>query len=214
MSRPTDPSSTGSYIGVETADPLNAGSIQLKTTTIESPGSGQLYAASDILQTSPAEHSLLGSAGIQIGAGTELVTKTAGGKPFTCNYSTTIFYGVNGTLRNNGYLWPGTQAVSTSFPDTSPVYYYIQKPCILVAMSCSLIAGPGIGQTLTLTVRRTPSGGLIANTEFTVTFSDQVNQTNVYNKSLNLGAGDRIHVYLEGTDTNNANDLTVQLNIF
>jgi hypothetical protein len=84
----TTSSGTGSYIGVETADPSNVGSIQLRSTTIGTvlPSVGQTYTASDILQTNPStlpNPTYLASAGIQIGPGVDLVTKSAGQGPFS-----------------------------------------------------------------------------------------------------------------------------------
>ena len=133
---PTDLTSTGSYIGCETNDPGNSGSIQFRTSTLgtQTPayvagptGTIQLYTSSDILQSTPAvitDPTYLASPGIQIGPGTDLVTKTAGGKGFsTYIYPTTVYFGLKGSLTGgtNGWLWPGTQAVSTSFPDPSGV---------------------------------------------------------------------------------------------
>jgi hypothetical protein len=74
------------------------------------PTVGQTYTASDILQTNPStvvNPAYLASAGIQIGPGVDLVTKTAGGAPFsTYTYPTTIFYGCRNTITNekSGYF--------------------------------------------------------------------------------------------------------------
>ena len=125
---PTDSASTGSYVGVET----NAftASIQMRATTIGTvpPSTGHSYTSSDILQTTPstvADPTYLASPGIQIGPGTDLVTKTAGGKGFsTFVYPTTVYYGLKGNISTGtlGFLWPGTQAVTSSvFPDPSGI---------------------------------------------------------------------------------------------
>ena len=227
VAQPSNTASTGSYVGVETADSSNTGSIQLRTTTIGTvtPVSGNAYTASDILQTNPTtitNPSYLASAGIQVGPGTDLVTKTAGGKGFsTYSYPTTVFYGLKGNVRNiiNGYLWPGTQEVKNNiFPDSSlpAAYYRIQQPCILSGISCGLNTAPGTGNAITLTVRRTPiATGTIVDTIFTVTFGATDILQNFYNGSVNLAAGDRIHIYLTGaTGTTAATDLTVQIDMF
>jgi hypothetical protein len=227
VAQPSNTASTGSYVGVETADSSNTGSIQLRTTTIGTvtPVSGNAYTASDILQTNPTtitNPSYLASAGIQVGPGTDLVTKTAGGKGFsTYSYPTTIFYGLKGNVRNiaDGYLWPGSQEVkSTTFPDSSSPagYYRIQQPCILSGMSCGLNTAPGTGHAITLTVRRTPiATGTIVDTIFTVTLGATDILQNFYNGSVNLAAGDRIHLYLTGATGNiSATDLTVQIDMF
>jgi hypothetical protein len=163
VAAPTNTSSTGSYIGVETADATNIGSAQLRTTTvgIVYPSASQAYTASDILQSNPSiisDPTYLASPGIQIGPGTDLVTKSAGGKGFSSYvYPTTIYYGLRGNISSapNGYLWPGTQAIAAgSFPDTGlpAAYYRMQQPALLSGMSASLNAAPGGTNTVTLTV--------------------------------------------------------------
>jgi hypothetical protein len=134
VAQPTSVTSTGSYVAIETNDPSNTGSIQLRSTTagiqtpsyVASPGTIQRYSASDILQTTPAtitNPGYLASAGIQIGPGTDLVTKTAGSKGFsTFVYPTIIYFGLKGSLSSatSGWLWPGTQAATSGvFPDPS-----------------------------------------------------------------------------------------------
>ena len=70
----------------------------MRATTIGTvtPITGQLYTASDILQTNPAiitNPTYLSSAGIQLGPGTDLINKTAGGKGFsTYTYLTNLYY--------------------------------------------------------------------------------------------------------------------------
>ena len=226
--QPTDTASTGSYVGVETADTSNTGSIQLRATTIgvNVPTAGQAYTASDILQTNPTtiiNPGYLASAGIQIGPGTDLVTKTAGGKGFsTYSYPTTVYYGLKGDIKSattGAYLWPGTQEVKVNvFPDPGiiPAYYRIQQPCLLSGMSVGLNIAAGTGHTVTVLIRHTPVGGSIANTVFTVTFGATDLFQNFYDGSLTLNTGDKIHVQLSytGGNANAAHDLTVQLDMF
>lgn len=101
---PTDTSSLGSYVGVETNDPALLGSIQLRSTTIgtKTPTGVQTYSASDILQTTPptiADPTYLASTGIQVGPGTDLVTKSAGMRGFsTYVYPTILYYGLRGNV--------------------------------------------------------------------------------------------------------------------
>ena len=56
VSQPVDTDSTGSYVGIETNDPNNTGSIQMRSTTVGTKLSdvGETYTASDILQTTPS----------------------------------------------------------------------------------------------------------------------------------------------------------------
>lgn len=226
--QPTDTASTGSYVGVEAADTSNLGSVELRATTVgvTSPTAGQAYTASDILQTNPAtiiNPSYLASAGIQIGPGTDLVTKTAGGRGFsTYIYPTTVYYGLKGDLKSGtsaGYLWPGTQEIKTNiFPDTTipEAYYRIQQPCLLSGMSAGLNIAPGTGNTVTLLLKYTPVGGTMTSTVFTVTFGATDIVKNFYDGSLTLNTGDKIHVQLSysGGNANLAHDLTVQIDMF
>ena len=231
---PVDAGSTGSYVGVETHDlsllvPDRVGSIQLRSTTVGvvSPGVGDSYTASDILQTTPAtitNPAYLASPGIQIGPGVDLVTKTAGGLGFsTYLYPTTLYYGLRGNLNvgaTSGYLWPGTQAVSNSFPDTTspPAYYRAQQPFILSGMNAHITGVAGTGHNVTVKVRRTPAGttGTADVTGYSVTFGAAENDKSFYNASQTFEAGDLIHVQLSytGGNGNNAHDLTVQLDCF
>jgi hypothetical protein len=227
VAQPASTASTGSYVGVETADSNNLGSIQLRTTTIGTvtPTAGQSYTASDILQTNPttiANPTYLASAGIQVGPGTDLVTKTAGSKGFsTYLYPTTLYYGLKGDLKSGssgGYMWPGTQAVSGAFPDTGTpaAYYRVQQPAIISGLSVGLGGAAGTGHTVTVLVRVTPSGGSIASTSFTVTLGATDLFANFYDASVTVGTGDRIHVQVSytGNNGNTAHDLTVQLDMF
>ena len=134
---PVDVTSAGIYVGVETADPANLGSIQLRSATVgttppvyvASPGTIQLYTANDVLQTNPntvSDPIYLASPGIQIGPGVDLVSKTSGGQPFsTYMYPQTIYWGMRGglTTGTSGFMWPGTVPVTASgvFPDRSGV---------------------------------------------------------------------------------------------
>lgn len=171
VAKPTSGTSTGSYVGVETNDPANTGSIQLRSSTVGviTPSVGETYNASDILQTTPAtiaDPTYLTSAGIQIGPGVDLVTKSAGGKGFsTYIYPTTVFYGMKGNASSatSGFLWPGTQTANAgSYPDPGipAAYYRVQQPAILSGLSVGLNNPPGAGATQTIGVYYTPKESL------------------------------------------------------
>ena len=227
VAAPREPTaSTGTYVGVEAADVSNTGSIQLRTTTVGTvtPTAGQTYTNSDILQTYPAtitDPSYLASAGIQVGPGVDLITKSAGGKGFSSYiYPTTLFYGLKGALNTtpSGYLWLGTQAVSNNnFPDstTPPAFYRIQQPTILLGLSAALNTAPGTGNSMTVLVQYTPVGGTITSTLFTVTFGATDTAKSFYNASQNLNSGDKLHVYVSGiSGGNSATDFSLQLDLF
>lgn len=172
VASPPNTSSTSSYVGVETNDPLLLGSIQMRSTTVGTkiPTGTQRYTASDILQTTPttiSDPTYLATHGIQIGPGTDLVTKTAGYKGFsTYVYPSIIYYGLRGNLNSapsGGWLWPGTTSVSAGvFPDTGtpPPYFRIQQPTLISGITASLNVSPSAG-SITLSVQYTP----IANQE-------------------------------------------------
>jgi hypothetical protein len=229
VAQPTSTASTGSYVGAETADSNNTGSLQLRSTTIGVvlPTAGQAYTASDILQTNPTtitNPTYLASAGIQIGPGTDLVTKSAGSKGFsTFLYPTTLYYGLKGNIKDattGGYMWPGTQEIKgNTFPDTTspPAFYRIQQPCLLSGLSVGLNQAAGTGHDITILVRYTPiATGTVTNTLFTVTLGATDLVQNFYNSSLHLATGDRVHVQISytGGNGNTAQDLTVQLDTF
>jgi hypothetical protein len=231
MAQPTDTASTGSYVGIETADSGNTGSVELRTTTVGcvKPTSGQGYTASDILQTNPTtitDPTFLASAGIQVGPGVDLVTKSAGGKGFSCYvYPTIVYYGLKGFIKfgSEGWLWPGTQEVkSTVFPDsgTPAAYFRIQQPALLCGLSVLTRTAPGTTNTVTLLIQHTPiSTGTKVDTVFTITLTGTATTDSFYNASLSLATGDLIHVYLTyfnrgGANTLASDDLTVQVDLF
>jgi hypothetical protein len=237
VAQPTTPGSTGStgatgsYVGVETNDTFC--SIQMRATTVGTvkKSAWHSYTVSDILQTLPsslADPTYLASPGIQAGPGVDLVTKSAGGKPFsTYIYPTTLYYGLKGNITSapsGGYLWPGTQAVSAGvFPDTGlpASYYRIQQPAILSGLNVSCTTGPGITQGTTIQVYYTPisTGIMVPITNFTVVLAGTSGPTamSYYDSTQDLAAGDKIHVgvtYSGNSSNNTTHDLTIQLDMF
>jgi len=220
-------------VGVEVHDvSYGIGAIQLRSTTVGvvTPTAGQSYTASDILQTTPSTVSnptYLASPGIQIGPGTDLVTKTAGGLGFTTYvYPTIVYYGLRGSISsgNNGWLWPGTSTAAggaNGSPDTSTpaAFFRIQQTSILSGMSASLNTAPGTGNTVTVTVYQTLAANVPNSptaTLFTLTFGATDLQKSFYNGSVYFSFGDRLHtnVTYTGDNGNAATDLSVQLDMF
>ena len=229
---PDNAAFTGSYVGIETADPTSTGSIQVRAGSIgatKATGS-QTYTSSDILQTNPStiiDPTYLTSAGIQIGPGTDLVTKSAGGSPFsTYVYPTVIYYGLKGNIKvgaaagQDSYMWPGTQAVANNqFPDTGTpaAYYRIQQPAILSGFNVRMAILPTGADNVVFTVCRTPLAGSITPiTAYTLTFtSSSTYSQSYYNSTVNFATGDLIHVKVVYTGNNNtAHDFSVQLDLF
>lgn len=219
-----------SYVGVETADEGGIGSIQLRTSSIGAPKQSNYFKSSDILQTYPQSllnPSYLASPGIQLGPATDLVTKSAGGKPFSAYvYPTTIFYGIKGLLKNSsnngttGYCWVGTQAATNGqFPDpTIPAAFYrVQQPAILSGMSINCNVGPGSGHTTTFKVYRTPVNGTIEEIpNFSARLSGSEKVIYYYNSSQDFAAGDLLHlgIVYTGNNDNTTEDISVQLDMF
>ena len=180
VAQPPDTDSTGSYVGIETADVGNTGSIQLRSTTtgVVIPTATQTYTASDILQTNPTtitNPTYLASPGIQVGPGTDLVTKSAGGRGFsTYVYPNNIYYGLRGNITSagsGGYMWPGTQSVSAGiYPDPGipAAYFRAQQPTLISGFSACLSTAPGGTNTVTMAVYYTPVASLF-NTAATYT---------------------------------------------
>jgi len=233
MAQPTNTASTGSYVGVETADSGNTGSAQLRTTTVGcvKPTSGQGYTASDILQTNPStitDPTFLASAGIQVGPGVDLVTKSAGSKGFSCYvYPTIVYYGLKGDIKsahNGAWMWPGTQEVKgNTFPDpgTPAAYFRIQQPALLCGLNLFSREAPNLTNSVTVLVQHTPvSTGIKVDTVFTLTISGNTTFDTFYNGSLSLATGDLLHVYISyvniggGANANQAHDITVQVDLF
>ena len=226
VSKPTNVLSTGSYVGIETNDIAQSGSIQLRNTTVgvNYPSMNDSYIASDILQTTPdtiIDPTYLASYGIQIGPGTDLVTKSAGEKGFsTYIYPTVIYYGLKGDTneKNSGYLWPGTQKASGDFPDrniSKPAYFRVQQPSLISGLSCALNESPGIGNSVILTIQVTPFNISIVDTSFSVILSDSTLEGTYYNTSYRCGTGDLIHLYIDFSGNKTAaHDITAQIDLF
>ena len=226
---PSNFSFSGSYVGVETADTSNLGSIQLRTSTVGCvlPTGAQTYSASDILQTYPASLSnptYLASPGIQIGPGTDLVTKTAGSAPFsTFNYPTTLFFGGLEAISNviSGYLVPGSipfKSSSPKYPSEFPrLSYRVQQPLIVSGFTCKVGVTPETGTSVTFTVcKNVPNGNTTPTgytTIFTLTLASGELTKSFYNGSVNFNSGDTIIVYMT-TTSSHLSDISLQVDCF
>jgi hypothetical protein len=163
---PANTGDVGSYVGVETTNESTL--VQLRNTSVgvTLPGVGEAFTASDILQTNPTTptySSYLKSPGIHVGPGTDLVTRTAGGRGFTASsYGNSVYYGLHGAISNspsNAFLWPGTQAIATSsttFPDSNLAFYEVQQSTLFAGLSASLRKGASAGNATTLSVYYSP----------------------------------------------------------
>lgn len=231
---PTNSNFAGSYVGMEARDANNLGSVQCRSTTVGSVKAtgAQTYTSSDILQTNPAtiaDPTYLASPGIQVGPGTDLVTKSAGGKGFTTYiYPTTIYYGCRGTITNTtaGWLWPGTQFFTNSTPkypdDTIPVARYrVQQPLIVSGLTVFCALGPGAGHTTVITVCKNSTGATTGTypvapngaTSIAVTLSGTPLVGTYYNTSVDFAPGDYLSVHFQ-TDSPHIHDVGIQVDCF
>jgi hypothetical protein len=202
--------STGSYVGVETTD---AGcSVQFRTCSISGPSTSGSYTGSDILQTTPGTGFI--NNGIQLGPGSDLINKTAGGKPFTTYVTpTTLEYGLKANLVNSPhYLWPGVQTAA----DATEIFYRFQQKSICQGMSIYVRTAPGAGKSITVTVRRSTSStpGSSTATSITATISGTNKTADHYTSSVDFAAGEYLSVEIDGTSGNAAQDLVVELDLF
>ena len=185
--------------------------IDARTTTVSGPNTTGSFIGSDILQSTGT---------IFVGAGTELVTKTAGGYNFTpYNYPLTIQYGVQGKFTsgpemNNspGYLWPGTQTTSGSYPDiTTPIAFYnIQKNSILVGLNVVANISPTI--TNTIVVYKNTS-----SLQVSTILTGSMLQNSYFSTSIVFLKGDKLSVGILTSAPkggNNLQDLSVEVNLF
>lgn len=207
---PTNAVSTGSYVGIETTD---AGcSCQMRTSSISGAPTTGGYTGSDILQTSPATGFI--SAGIQLGPGVDLLTKTAGGKPFTTYVTpTTLIYGLHGNVNaTTHYLWSGVQTAA----DNTEIFYRLQQKAIIQGMSVNMRTAPGLGHSVVITVRKSTTG--VAGSGVATLMTTTVSGTNTtgfnYNVSVNFAQGEYLSLQIVGNPGVGAQDVHVELDVF
>lgn len=211
VAAPVDAASTGSYVGVETTN--NDADAEFRTCSISGPSTAGGYTGSDILQTTPGTGSI--DRGIQLGPGCDLIHKTAGGKPFTTYVTpTTLLYCIQSNLVSGPrYLWPGTL---TSSGDATEVFYQFQQKSIVQGMSFNVRTAPGVGKSLTVTVRKSATGiaGSGVATSMTQTISGASKQGAQYTVSVDFAQGEYLSVEVTTTAGSAAADLVVELDLF
>jgi hypothetical protein len=173
----------------------------------------QRYAGGDILQSSPQAGN--GTNGIQLGPGTDLVTKTACTHPFTTYVTpTTIQFCVRGNIDSGThYLWPGT-LVNTM--DLDEVFYRFQQKSVLHGMFINLRTAGGIGKELTITINKSTTGvgGTGVATLMRATISGTATSATSYIRSVDFAQFDFLSVRVDCTVGSSAADLVVELDLF
>jgi hypothetical protein len=207
---PTDSTSTGSYVGVETTSATC--SCQFRTSSISGPSTAGSYTGSDIKQTSPGTGNI--DNGIQLGPGVDLIHKTAAGKPFTTYVTpTTLVYSLNGNVAAaTRYLWQGVQTNS----DTTEVFYRFQQKSIVQGMSVTLRTAPGAGHTLTVTINKSTTGvpGSGVATAMTASISNTNTTGTQYTASVDFAQGEYLSVQISGSAGISAQDVVIELDLF
>lgn len=182
----------------------NVGAVALTFT--------QRYAGSDILQNAPQAGA--GTNGIQIGPGTDLITRTAGNHAFTTYVTpTTLIYGLQGNVQNaTRYLWPGVQAGA----DATQIFYRFQQQTILQGMFVNVRTAPGGATSFTVTVLRSTTGtsGSGTPTAMTVTLAGAATSATNYLSSVDFEQGDYLCVQIASTAPGLAADVTIELDLY
>jgi hypothetical protein len=208
---PTNAASTGSYVGAETTD--NAASAEFRSSAISGAATAGSYTGSDILQTLPVTGLLVGQ-GIQIGPGTDLVTRTAGAKSFTTFVTpSTLLYSLRGNSPSNAqYFWPGNQTTL----DTTEIFYRFQQKAIVFGMNISMRVAPGAGKSIQFLVKKSTTGvaGSGVATIMTATVANAATTGNNYSVSVNFAQGEYLSLQLIPSASNSAADIVVELDLF
>jgi hypothetical protein len=211
VAAPTDPASTGSYVGVETTD--NNASAQFRTSSIRGAPTTGGYTGSDVLQTLPLVGATPGL-GIQAGPGCDFVTRTAGGRAMTTYITPAVLnYSLRGNAPSNPrYFWQGNQTTL----DTTEVFYRFQQRAILFGVFVNMRTAPGIGANLQFVVKKSttsvPGSGVA--TVMAVTVSGLALTGSKYDASVDFGVGEFMSLELIPSGGNTAADIVVELDIF
>ena len=206
---PTDPLSTGSYVGAETNN--NLAQAAFRSCSISGPTTAGGYTGSDVLQTLPAARDTYG---ISIGPGTDLIHRTTGGRPFALTTTPAILaYSINAVLQAAPrYLWPGVLATGG---DSTEVFFRFDRIVLLQGMSINMRTAPGAGNSVVFTIRKSATGvpGSGVNTTMTVTVSDLATTGINLTAAVTVNAGDYISLRADRSAVGAA-DISVQLDLY
>jgi hypothetical protein len=171
----------------------------------------QRYAGGDVLQNAP--QAAFGTNGIQIGPGTDLVTRTACTHPFSTYVTpTTLDYALNGNVpAATRYLWPGVQTAA----DSTQVFYRFQQKTIMQGMFVNLRTAPGGGNTVTITALKSTTGvvGTGTPTTMQVVISGAATSGSNYTTSVDFAQFEYLAVQISSSG-GSAADMIVELDFF
>ena len=206
---PTDPLSTGSYVGAETNN--NLAQAAFRSCSISGPTTAGGYTGSDVLQTLPVARDTYG---ISIGPGTDLIHRTTGGRPFALTTTPAILaYSINAVLQAAPrYLWPGVLATGG---DSTEVFFRFDRIVLIQGMSINMRTPPGAGNNVVFTIRKSATGvpGSGVNTTMTVTVSDLATTGINLTAAVTVNAGDYISLRADRSAVGAA-DISVQLDLY
>lgn len=209
VAAPTDPLSTGSYVGAECNN--NLGQAAFRSCSISGPSTAGGYTGSDVLQTLPVARDTYG---ISIGPGTDLIHRTTGGKPFALTTTPTILaFSINATLSSAPrYLWPG---VLPSGGDTDQVFFRFARIVLIQGMSVNMRIPPGAGNNVVFTVYRSATGlgGSGVATTMTITVSGLATTGVNLTAAVTINAGEYIALRADRS-ASGAADIAVQLDLY
>ena len=209
VAAPTDPLSTGSYVGAECNN--NLGQAAFRGCSISGPTTAGGYTGSDVLQTLPVARDTYG---ISIGPGTDLIHRTTGGKPFGLTTTPAILsFAINATLAAAPrYLWPG---VLSSGGDATEVFFRFDRIVLIQGMSVNMRVPPGAGRNVVFTVYRSATGlgGSGVATPMTVTVSDLATTGINLTAAVTILAGEYIALRADRSAAGAA-DIAVQLDLY
>jgi len=170
---------TGTYVGVETnctSPATGQGTVQLRNCSVGScvgsllANTAGYFTASDVLQTTPTSVTPgTTKTGIILGAGTDLITKTAGNKPLTVTtFPQTLSYNLKGT--GTGWLSQGIQTTPDSLnnaPFTGQYFVTTTTAGSTDNITLNTTAGLSIGMPIQFgTALNTVAGNIDANTTY------------------------------------------------
>jgi hypothetical protein len=205
----------GAYIFVDGGTYVHTG---WECTTVGNVGAVALtfvqrYAGSDILQNAPQAGN--GTNGIQIGPGTDLITKSAGNHAFTTYVTpSTLVYGLQGNVNDAvRYYWPGVQTAG----DATQVFYRFQQKSIVQGLSVNLRVAPGGANAVVITVLKSTTGvvGSGVPTAMTATVSGANTSAVQYGVSVDFAQGDYLAVQTDGIPAAGAAaDMVIEIDLF
>lgn len=209
---PADVASTGSYIAVETS---NANALAtMRTCSVGGGLNGAgAYTGADIYQSAPATGGGTTAYGIYLGDGTDLINHRALDAPFSITSPATLLvYSLNGNVPNAArYYWLGNQTSG----DSQEIFIRIQERQLIYGLFVTLRQAPGLGQSVTVTVRKSLTGipGSGVPTVMTATVSGASTNAQFYGASAFFEKGEYLSV--QSTATGGVpSDLTIQLDSF